>query len=62
MGSTSIIDRIEADAERLDAENKILRAALETIRDTPHNMVNDSESLRHTLRAIDWVARQALGS
>jgi hypothetical protein len=47
---------------RLNQENAILRSALEQIRDMPHSLVNDSESLRHTLKTIDHIARQAIGN
>lgn len=34
--------------------------ALQKIADTPYSMVNDSEGLRHTLRAITTFAVQAI--
>jgi hypothetical protein len=37
-----------------------LRVALEEVRDTPFSMVNDSDSLRHTIRTIQAIANQAL--
>lgn len=36
------------------------RTALEQIRDMPCSMVNDSESLRHTIKSIQTIAVAAL--
>jgi hypothetical protein len=36
--------------------------ALEEIRNTPFSMVNDSESLRHTIRVIQHISGAALAS
>jgi hypothetical protein len=41
-------------------ETERLRFVLERIRDMPFSMVNDSESLRHTLRTIQGMAILAL--
>jgi hypothetical protein len=36
-----------------------LLEALRLIEDMPYTMMNDSESLRHTIRAMQFVARSA---
>lgn len=46
--------------KELQTHRTQLLEALKQIRDTPHSMVNDSESLRHTLRLIDHTARAAI--
>jgi hypothetical protein len=43
-----------------DGKVNQLRAALELIEATPYSMVNDSESLRHTIKSIQHIARTAL--
>lgn len=60
MPKQSTVDFLDDEIGRLDAENKRLRRALEQIRDAPFSMVNDSESLRHSIRAIQNTADQAL--
>lgn len=40
-------------------ENKRLRTALEQVRDMPFSMVNDSESLRHTIKVMQHLATKA---
>lgn len=46
-----------ADKER---ENEALRKALQEIFDMPCCMVNDSESLRHTIKTIRFIAENAI--
>lgn len=45
-----------------DAEIDALRSALQEIADTPFSMVNDSESLRHSLRTVQQIALKALAA
>ena len=42
------------------AEIKRLSAALADVRDMPVSMVNDSESLRHSIRVMQNIARGAI--
>jgi hypothetical protein len=49
-----------SDYKALQQQRDELVKALEQIRDTPHSMVNDSESLRHTLKLIDAIACAAI--
>jgi hypothetical protein len=44
----------------LMAEHGNLKAALKDIEAMPFSMVNDSESLRHTIRALQAIARATL--
>lgn len=46
----------------MDAHLRIseLETALTLIRDTPCSQVNDSESLRHTIKLIQHIATEAL--
>lgn len=48
----------------MDQEKEIeeLRAALQEIADMPFSMVNDSESLRHSLRTIQQIALKGLAT
>lgn len=51
------------EAEKVGAlrvENDRLRAALQEVMDAPCSMVNDSESLRHTIKGMQHTAREAL--
>ena len=47
-------------AQKAEANTQKLRDALVEIRATPCSMVNDSESLRHTIKAIRQIAHAAL--
>ncbi len=48
----------------MDQEREIdaLRSALQKIADMPLSMVNDSESLRHSLRTVQQIALKALAA
>lgn len=48
--------------DHLSAKIECLRAALQEIADMPFSMVNDSESLRHSLRTIQQIALKALSA
>jgi hypothetical protein len=50
----------DSDARDLMNENARLKKALESIDRMPFSMVNDSESLRYTLRQIKNISRAAL--
>jgi hypothetical protein len=43
-------------------ENERLRATLRAIENMPATMANDSESLRHTIKTIRYMARAAITS
>lgn len=59
-------DRLREEAHRIaralnrEAAHDDLVKALEEIESTPFSMVNDSESLRHSLRLLQQIARTAL--
>jgi len=46
--------------QELERENEALRKALQEIFDMPCCMVNDSESLRHTIKTIRFIAENAI--
>lgn len=51
-----------ADSKMAAAEIEVLRASLTEIADMPFSMVNDADSLRHTIRVMQGIARKSLKS
>ncbi len=50
---------VGSDIRQMLGEIERLRAALLNIEDAPYTMVNDSDSLRHTIRGMQAMARAA---
>jgi hypothetical protein len=60
-GSTnSVTPKFMLMAERAFTQRDALAQALTEIEATPFSMVNDSDSLRHTIKTMQQIARAAL--
>lgn len=65
-GRHSLLAEVIGDCAETDANARLIAAApdmlavLREIEGTPASMVNDAESLRHTIKAIQHIARTAI--